>query len=113
MLGLGLRLQLSLLEHEPDQPTGDSASSTLPCHRRHDHGENRLIPSLVADGGYAKDVSSLMFAIGQLNRYQIQPLFQFYVDLDAKDPKYNIGQLSQGGTGLPAALYLGNSTDIQ
>jgi len=54
-----------------------------------------------------------MFYVGQLHSYNMQPYFQFYVDLDAEHPEYNIGQLSQGGTGLPSsALYLGNSTDL-
>lgn len=54
-----------------------------------------------------------MYATGQLHSYNIQTLFQFYVDLDAEHPEYNIGQMSQGGTGLPSqSLYLGNSTTI-
>ena len=54
-----------------------------------------------------------MFYVGQLHSYNMQPYFQFYVDLDAEHPEYNIGQLSQGGTGLPSSsLYLGNSTDL-
>jgi len=59
------------------------------------------------------DLNTLMFYVGQLHSYNMQPYFQFYVDLDAEHPEYNIGQLSQGGTGLPSsALYLGNSTDL-
>lgn len=54
-----------------------------------------------------------MYAIGQLHSYNMQPLFQFYVDLDAEHPEYNIGQMNQGGTTLPSqSLYLGNSTAI-
>ena len=50
-----------------------------------------------------------MNVVGQLNRYSIQPLFSFYVDLDAENPAYDIGQMTQGGTALPQGLYQGTN----
>ena len=53
-----------------------------------------------------------MYAVGELHSYNMQPLFQFYVDLDAEDPRINIGQMSQGGTGLPSQSLYSNGSAI-
>jgi len=51
------------------------------------------------------DPLNLTNILSSLSILGIRPLFEFYVDADAKDPKNNVLYLSQSGLGLPSKEY--------
>ncbi len=53
----------------------------------------------------SSDPLNLTNTLSRLSIYGINPLFEFFVDADAKDPKNNVLYLTQSGLGLPSKEY--------
>ncbi|RIA98623.1 hypothetical protein C1645_749393 [Glomus cerebriforme] len=55
--------------------------------------------------GSSPNPLNLTNVLSRLSIFGIKPLFEFFVDADAKDPKNNVLYLSQSGLGLPSKEY--------
>ncbi len=91
----------------PDSPAGKVGAfyrSGMDTVRIEADGVSALKPELVAIDA-VHDVPSLEAEIGHLHRLGVGAVFSFYVDADEKASDQEIGQLYQGGTGLPERGY--------
>ena len=91
----------------PDSPAGKVGAfyrSGMDARRIEAEGVSALRPELAAIDA-VHDVPGLEAEIGHLHRLGIGAVFSFYVDSDAKRSDQEIGQLYQGGLGLPERGY--------
>ena len=91
----------------PDSPAGKVGAfyrSGLDTVRIEAEGVLALRPELAAIDA-VRDVPSLEAELGHLHRLGIGAVFSFFVDTDAKSSGQEVGQLYQGGLGLPERGY--------
>ena len=91
----------------PDSPAGKVGAfyySGMDTAHIEAEGVSTLRPELAAIDD-VRDVPTLVAELGRLHRLEIGAVFSFYVDTDAKQSDQEIGQLYQGGLGLPERGY--------
>ena len=91
----------------PDSPAGKVGAfyrSGMDTGRIEAEGVSALRPEFAAIDA-VRDIPGLEAEIGRLHRLGVGAVFSFYVDSDAKSSDQEIGQLYQGGLGLPERGY--------
>ncbi|CAG8565518.1 11336_t:CDS:10 [Funneliformis mosseae] len=63
------------------------------------------LDEIESQGAHSHDPLNLTNTLSRLSIFGIKPLFEFFVEADAKDPKNNVLYLSQSGLGLPSKEY--------